>query len=77
MSFAAGPEAYASHVGCGPGALLAELGRRLGPGNVAGVDPSEPFVAAARAAVPGADVQLAAAEQLPFAAGAFDVGSVR
>jgi SAM-dependent methyltransferase len=60
-------------VGCGPGVLLAELARRLGVERVAGVDPSEPFVAAARAAVPGADVQLAAAEQLPFADGSFDV----
>jgi SAM-dependent methyltransferase len=60
-------------VGCGPGVLLAELARRLGVERVAGVDPSEPFVAAARAAVPGADVQLAAAEQLPFVDGSFDV----
>jgi SAM-dependent methyltransferase len=60
-------------VGCGPGVLLAELARRLGPERVAGVDPSEPFVEAARAAVPEADVRLAAAEQLPFAEGSFDV----
>ena len=35
-------------VGCGPGALTAELVRRLGPAAVAAVDPSESFVAAAR-----------------------------
>ena len=35
-------------VGCGPGALTAELVRRLGPASVTAVDPSEPFVAAAR-----------------------------
>ncbi len=60
-------------VGCGPGVLLAELAARLGAEHVAGVDPSEPFVAAARAAVPGADVRVAAAERLPFPDRSFDV----
>ncbi len=36
-------------VGCGPGALIPELVRRVGVANVVAVDPSEPFVAAARA----------------------------
>jgi SAM-dependent methyltransferase len=60
-------------VGCGPGVLLAELARRLGADRVAGVDPSGPFVEAARAAVPGAEVQVGAGERLPFEDGAFDV----
>jgi SAM-dependent methyltransferase len=60
-------------VGCGPGVLLAELARRLGPRQVAGVDPSEPFVEVARTAVPEADVRVAAAERLPFEDGVFDV----
>jgi len=60
-------------VGCGPGALTAELVMRLGPGDVAAVDPSAPFVDAARARNPGVDVRQAAAEQLPFADGTFDV----
>ena len=60
-------------VGCGPGVLLAELASRLGVENVAAVDPSQPFIEAARVAVPGADVRLAAAEELPFADDEFDV----
>jgi ubiquinone/menaquinone biosynthesis C-methylase UbiE len=59
-------------VGCGPGALTAELVGRLGPDGVAAVDPSEPFVAAARERHPGVRVQLAAAEQLPFGDQEFD-----
>jgi SAM-dependent methyltransferase len=59
-------------VGCGPGALTAELVRRLGPASVAAVDPSEPFVAAARERHPGVSVRRAAAEQLPFEDQAFD-----
>src|SRR6476660_3948411 len=30
-------------VGCGPGALTAELARRVGPGRVTAVDPSEKY----------------------------------
>jgi SAM-dependent methyltransferase len=60
-------------IGCGPGALTAELVARLGPEAVAAVDPSEPFVAAARARYPGVNVLQASAEQLPFADGSFDV----
>ena len=59
-------------VGCGPGALIAELVARLGPEAVTAVDPSAPFVAAARARHPGVDVVQAPAEQLPFSDGAFD-----
>jgi SAM-dependent methyltransferase len=59
-------------VGCGPGALTAELVTRLGPGKVAAVDPSEPFVAAVRARNPGVDVRQASAEHLPFPERAFD-----
>lgn len=59
-------------VGCGPGALTAELVKRLGPPAVSAVDPSEPFVAAARERHPGVDVRHAAAEQLPFPDDAFD-----
>ena len=59
-------------VGCGPGALTTELVARLGAASVSAVDPSEPFVAAARARHPGIEVQLAAAEALPYEDGVFD-----
>ncbi len=59
-------------VGCGPGALTAELVARVGPAAVSAVDPSETFVAAARVRNPGVNVQQAFAEQLPFADQAFD-----
>jgi SAM-dependent methyltransferase len=59
-------------VGCGPGALTAELVGRLGPAAVAAVDPSEPFVAAARERHPGVSVERAAAEELPFDDHEFD-----
>jgi len=59
-------------VGCGPGALTAELVGRLGPAAVAAVDPSEPFVEAARERHPGVSVQRAAAEELPFGDHEFD-----
>jgi SAM-dependent methyltransferase len=60
-------------VGCGPGALTAELAGRLGASAVAAIDPSASFAKAARARRPGVDVQVGIAEQLPFAAHAFDV----
>lgn len=59
-------------VGCGPGALTTELVARLGPGAIAAVDPSEPFVTAARTRHPGVDVRLASAEALPFDDDEFD-----
>jgi len=66
------PGQRALDVGCGPGALTAELLRRLGAGSVVAIDPSEPFVAAARSRHPGVDVRQAAAESLPFADDEFD-----
>jgi SAM-dependent methyltransferase len=60
-------------VGCGPGALTGELVARLGAEAVSAVDPSEPFVIAARERHPGVDVRRAAAEELPFSDAEFDV----
>ena len=59
-------------VGCGPGALIAELVSRVGSSSVSAVDPSEPFVAAARERHAGVDVRRASAEQLPFPDDDFD-----
>jgi SAM-dependent methyltransferase len=59
-------------IGCGPGALTAELVDRLRPMNLCAIDPSESFVAAVRERFPAVDARLAAAEQLPFPDKTFD-----
>ena len=59
-------------VGSGPGALITELVRRMGAEAVTAVDPSAPFVEAARARHPGVTVIQSSAEALPFDADAFD-----
>ena len=59
-------------VGCGPGALTAELVARLGAAAVSAVDPSQSFVEAARERYPGVEVLRASAERLPFPDGSFD-----
>jgi SAM-dependent methyltransferase len=64
-------------VGCGPGALTAELVRLLGATAVAAVDPSESFVAAVRARLADVDVQRAAAERLPFDDNRFDIAAAQ
>jgi SAM-dependent methyltransferase len=59
-------------VGCGPGALTAELVHRVGPPAVSAVDPSEPFVEVLRERQPEIAVQQATAEELPFPDETFD-----
>jgi SAM-dependent methyltransferase len=59
-------------VGCGPGALTAEIVAFVGDGSVAAVDPLPSFVAAARGRHPGVDVRQATAEALPFPDRTFD-----
>jgi SAM-dependent methyltransferase len=59
-------------VGCGPGALTAELVRRAGADAVSAVEPSASFVTAVRERLPEVDVHQAPAEQLPFAPATFD-----
>jgi ubiquinone/menaquinone biosynthesis C-methylase UbiE len=59
-------------VGCGTGAVTAELVRRLGARGVSAVDPSESFVDAVRSRFPAVDVRHGAAERLPFPDDSFD-----
>lgn len=66
------PGMRALDVGCGPGALTAELARIVGARQVGAVDPSEEYVDACRLRVPGADVRLGRAEHLPFEDHAFE-----
>ena len=60
-------------VGCGPGALTAELVRRLGEDAVSAIDPSPPFVTAIRARFPAVEVRTGTAEDLPFPDDRFDL----
>lgn len=59
-------------VGCGTGSLVTELVNLLGAAAVAGVDPSETFVDAARQRHPDVRIELATAEALPFEEHSFD-----
>ena len=60
-------------VGCGPGALTAQLVERLGPDRVSAIDPSAPFVEACRERFPDVDVRLGNAESLPYDDASFDI----
>jgi SAM-dependent methyltransferase len=60
-------------VGCGPGALTAQLVDRLGADAVSAVDPSPSFVEAVRERFPDIGAQSGSAEQLPFLDDSFDV----
>jgi ubiquinone/menaquinone biosynthesis C-methylase UbiE len=59
-------------VGCGPGGLASVLAERVGNDHVAAIDPAEQFAAACRERVPGADVRVGGAEDLPWDDGTFD-----
>lgn len=63
----------ALEVGCNVGANLAWLAELLGAGSVAGVDVNERALEILRSRVPGIDVRRAAARDLPFGDGAFDL----
>jgi SAM-dependent methyltransferase len=58
-------------VGCGGGDLLAHLAA-IGA-SPSGIDPAPGMVELARSRVPGADVRLGSAEQVPWPAGFFDL----
>ncbi|MET0672319.1 MAG: class I SAM-dependent methyltransferase [Microbacterium pygmaeum] len=59
-------------VGCGPGALTAELVTRLGASSVAAVDPSLSYATAAQERFPDARIEVARAGALPFPDAEFD-----
>jgi SAM-dependent methyltransferase len=59
-------------VGSGPGALTAELVRRVGADHVAAVDPAPQFVDALRKRLPEVDAHVGRAEELPFPDDRFD-----
>jgi len=67
------PATTALDVGCGPGALTAQLVARLGLSHVTVIDPSEQFVEAVSQRFPGIDARRGAAEDLPYADAAFDL----
>lgn len=68
-----GPDDRALEVGCGPGASVELAARRIGADRVAAVDPTPTFVTMVRKRVPGADVRLAGAEDIPFPDRSFTV----
>jgi SAM-dependent methyltransferase len=57
-------------VGCGPGALTAQLLSR--GAEVAGIDPSPPFVEGMRLRFPDVAARLGSAEELPYDTASFD-----
>lgn len=59
-------------VGCGSGALTAELVKRTRGDLVSAVDPAPQFVEACLARAPGADARVGPAEQLPWPDAEFD-----
>jgi SAM-dependent methyltransferase len=67
------PDSTVLDIGCGPGALTAELVSRVGAGRVRACDPSPPFAEACAQRCPGVDVRLGPAEALPFDDGSCDV----
>jgi ubiquinone/menaquinone biosynthesis C-methylase UbiE len=66
------PGARVLDVGCGPGALTERLAELVGAEHVSAADPSESFVAACAERVPGADVRVAEAAELPWPDETFD-----
>jgi SAM-dependent methyltransferase len=67
------PQDRVLDVGCGTGALTQVLAEIVGPAGVVAVDPSPDFVAACRRKVPGVDVRIGTAEELPGLEATFDV----
>jgi ubiquinone/menaquinone biosynthesis C-methylase UbiE len=60
-------------VGCGAGGGVAAAAAAIGSDRVAAVDPSPTFAGMVRKRVPGADVRVAGAEDVPFVDASFTV----
>jgi SAM-dependent methyltransferase len=67
------PDDRVLEIGCGPGAAIEHAARRIGADRVAAVEPSATFVDMARKRVPGADIRVGSATDIPFDDGSFDV----
>ena len=65
--------ASALEIGCNVGENLLALSELVAAGSLAGVDVNDGALAVARAALPEADLRLAAARRLPFDDRAFDL----
>lgn len=59
-------------IGCGPGALTAELVAAVGADHVSVIDPSPPFLVYCASQYPGITAEIAQAEHIPFADSSFD-----
>jgi SAM-dependent methyltransferase len=68
-----GPDDRVLEVGCGPGAAIEHAATIIGADRVAAVEPSTTFVDMARTRVPGADVKVGSATDIPFDNGTFSV----
>jgi pseudaminic acid biosynthesis-associated methylase len=65
--------ASALEIGCNVGGNLRWLAALLGAENVAGVDVNERALEVVRSEIPGIDVRVASARELPFADDSFDL----
>jgi SAM-dependent methyltransferase len=64
-------------VGCGPGALTTELVGRIGVESVWAIDPMAPFTEALAERIPGLEVRVGPAEQLPWEDDTFDASAAQ
>ena len=62
-------------VGCGTGALSSAIVEHCAPRSVIGVDPSQGFLAAARARLPALDWRVGSADELPLTDESVDVAA--
>lgn len=67
------PDDRVLEIGCGPGAAVEVAAQRIGAERVAALDPSPTFVDMVRKRVPGADVRVGGATEIPFDDGTFTV----